>query len=240
MSRILGFIIASLLLISMAHASFAPSVSLDTEKQTYYEQVVDTVLDRYVAQRSEATLQRNFPIIRGRIANALRETGLPDEIIYFLEYLDRYIASWLTANPETVEEENTTSTNTSSSSTSTSLNINSYDEGEKTLGVGSDLTPVAKFSFTARLEGVEVDRISLIASDDNFAAHVAKAYLYDEDGTLLASDRPSGDTATFRSSFEFDEGQHDLYIALEAVDNEALDASYTFDLLIEDPEGMTT
>jgi hypothetical protein len=72
-------------------ADFSASVTLDTAKETKYTTAIDTVLDKFTNKYNDTQLHYKFPIIQGRITKALQDNDLPKDIIFILEYLQRYV-----------------------------------------------------------------------------------------------------------------------------------------------------
>jgi hypothetical protein len=135
------------------------------------------------------------------------------------------------------------SSSNTSSSTSTdhdTVDIDAYSSGKKTIIIGSVSHPVVKFEVVAELEDIEVEEFAVIADDENFYEVIKNVHVYNEDGELIGSDRPTKDEAVFDDELTLEKGSNYLYIALEPLDNDDTNATFEFSFEVREATGKTS
>ena len=238
------------MLISYTSANFNASVSLSEADQDYYMETIDNVLDAYVRREWQNNVAYKFPIIHERIENALERSWLSNEIIFFLEYLQWYVADRIDMNIEESEEDNDNSStnsssnaNSSSSNTSSSTNISptTYEEWAKNIRMWELSDLVVKYEVVANLEDIIVEEYSVVANSSSLQEIIEIIYIYNEDGELIDSGRPRNGIVTFNEEFTLERWDNDLYLAFlprEEQENN-MQEEFTFTLELEELSSST-
>lgn len=232
---ILGVLIVCMCCNMYIFANFDSSVSLDIEKETSYTTAVDTVLDKFTNKYSQSELAYKFPIIDDRITQALEKDNLPRDIIFVLEYLQRYVNSWIESNEDNNEKEQEDTTqieyaNSTKKTTENDISTSTYKEGEKTISSAEFSWPIVKFEITADFEDIIVEEFSISANNPNFDEFVSYVYIYNEDWVLIWQDNPNWNTAKFTEQIILKQWDNLFYVWLLPTDRDDISINTSFNL----------
>jgi len=130
---IIGLVVA-VLGVSLTHAAiFNSTVSLDNSRESSYMNAIDAFLEKFITIKTESFLEDKFESVDTKLTTLLKNTALPDRIVFILEYLQYRVNDRLDDHDEDTTNDDVTDDDDSDGDQARMIDVDDYESGPITI-----------------------------------------------------------------------------------------------------------